>query len=284
MSAPSLPPTPRNQPDEELDLALETFLAQRTLLFRIARRVTGSTASAEEVVQEAWMRWQRTDRSAIKNPAAFLTTTTTHLAINVIQSARHRHETPAELTVADASDLSQDPTLGAEQAGAVEDALRVLMARLGPAELAAYVLRKAFDYPYDDIAGLLRTSVANARQLVRRAQLHAEGDRDQAVDRDEHRALVEAFLVGARTGELADLERLVVDRSAATLTRHPRPPARRSHVRVVPPGLSTPRTSEVRAASEGVALSRLRAKPWSETAGRPKHCSAGGASARSSTT
>src|SRR5690349_18583862 len=106
---------PSTTAPHDLDEALETFLAQRTLLLRIARRVTGSVVNAEEVVQEAWMRWQRTDRTTILNPAAFLTTTTTHLAINVIQSARHRHETPAELPFIDASDPTQDPTLRAER-------------------------------------------------------------------------------------------------------------------------------------------------------------------------
>jgi RNA polymerase sigma-70 factor (ECF subfamily) len=230
------------------------------------------------------VRWQRTDRSRIKNPAAFLTTTTTHLAINVIQSARHRHETPAELPFADASDATQDPTLRAEQTGAVEEALQALMARLSPAELAAYLLRKAFEYPYDDIAVLLRTSAANARQLVRRAQLHADGAREQPVDNIEHRALVAAFLTGARTGELAELERLVIDRAASTLARHPRPAARRSHARVVRPTRSAQRTSDVRFVAEAGVLSRLPMGSWIETAQRPEHCSAGGASVRPSTT
>src|SRR6478735_9590225 len=94
----------------DLDVALEVFLAERTRLFRIAYRVVGDVASAEDVVQEAWLRWQRTDRRVIKNPAAFLTTTTTHLAINVIQSARYRHEAPIESPVAEMVDSSQDPT------------------------------------------------------------------------------------------------------------------------------------------------------------------------------
>jgi RNA polymerase sigma-70 factor (ECF subfamily) len=196
----------------DLDLALEVFLTQRTRLFRIARRVTGDVDTAEDVVQEAWLRWQRTDRSAIKNPAAFLTTTTTHLAINVIQSARHRHETPTETSAESLldglADL-EDPTRSAEQTAVVEETLLVLMARLRPAELAAYLLRKGFDYPYGDIAGLLRTTIANARQLVRRAQQRIEGDREREVDPGDHRDLVAAFLTAARSGDLADLERLL---------------------------------------------------------------------------
>lgn len=284
MSAPSLPTTSRTESGDQLDRALEIFLAQRTLMFRIARRVTGSSVSAEEVVQEAWLRWQRTDRDAIVNPAAFLTTTTTHLAINVIQSARHRHETPAELPFADAADPTQDPTLQAERTGAVEEAMGALMARLSPAELAAYLLRKAFDYPYGDIAALLHTSTVNARQLVRRAQVHAEGDRDQPVDAAEHRAVVAAFLTGARSGELVDLERVLTDRAAPTLGRHPRPPARRSHAGAGARSVSNDRTSVVRLEGGEVTLSRLPTEPWSETTERREDCSAGGASAQSSMT
>src|SRR6478735_11759057 len=171
----------------DLDVALEVFLAERTRLFRIAYRVVGDVSSAEDVVQEAWMRWQRTDRRVIKNPAAFLTTATTHLAINVIQSARHRHETYTESPLAELTDPDQDPTAHAEQTCAVEETLLLLMARLSPAELAAYLLRKGFEYPYAAIATLLGTTGANARQLVRRAQLRIEGDSVRGVDADAHR-------------------------------------------------------------------------------------------------
>jgi RNA polymerase sigma factor (sigma-70 family) len=195
--------------EEELDQALEVFLAQRTVLLRIAYRIVGDAVGAEDVVQDAWLRWQRTDRAAIKNPAAFLTTTTVHLAINVIQSARHRHETTTESLLAHLIDPAQDPTSRAEQAAEVEQILRLLLVRLTPAELAAYVLRKGFDYPYGEIAPLLRTSIPNARQLVRRAQTGIASDRSRPVDPDAHDRLVEAFLAATRTGELRTLEGLL---------------------------------------------------------------------------
>lgn len=206
-------------PSASLDTALAVFLAHRTRLFRIARRITGDTCIAEDVVQEAWLRWQRTDRGAIRNPAAFLTTTTTHLAINVIQSARARHEAPTDSPVLHLVVDAEDPTRRAEQAADVADALFVLMARLKPAELAAYLLRKGFDYPYVDIARLLGTSSANGRQLVRRAQQGIDSDRGRPVDTDAHRELVAAFLLAAGTGDLASLERLLSRSSARCLRR-----------------------------------------------------------------
>ena len=187
----------------DLDPAVEIFLSHRTRLFRVAYRVVGDVAGAEDVVQEAWLRWQRTDRSTIRNPAAFLTTTTTHLAINVIQSARHRHEAPTESPLSDLVDPADDPAHRAEQSAAVEEILVLLMQRLSPGELAAYVLRKGFDYPYVAIAGLLRTSVPNVRQLVRRSQQHLEGDRERAFDADAYRHITTAFLRAARSGDLA---------------------------------------------------------------------------------
>jgi DNA-directed RNA polymerase specialized sigma24 family protein len=217
-----------------LEPALEVFLTQRTRLFRIAHRVTGDVGSAEDVVQEAWLRWQRTDRGAIKNPAAFLTTTTTHLAINIIQSARHRHESPTEWPLADLAAGAEDPVLGAERTAVVEETLLVLMARLSPAELAAYLLRKGFDYTYGDIAALLHTSAANSRQLVRRAQQRIDGDRERPVAGEDHRRLVSAFQMAARTGELAALETLLTRATRPSTRPHERPAVRPAHRAATP--------------------------------------------------
>lgn len=214
-----------------LDTALEVFLAERTQLFRIAHRVTGDVASAEDVVQEAWLRWQRADRGVIKNPAAFLTTATTHLAINVIQSARHRHEAPSESPLARLAEPSNDPALEAERKAVLEKTLELLMARLSSGKLAAYVLRKGFDYPYSEIARLLRTSSANARQLVRRAQQRIEGDHERAVDGADHRCLVTAFEAATRTGDLASLETVLTRAARPTTRTHDRAPVRLTHRR-----------------------------------------------------
>jgi RNA polymerase sigma-70 factor (ECF subfamily) len=194
----------------ELDQALRIFLAERTRLLRLAYRVVGDIAAAEDVVQDAWLRWQRVDRREINNPAAFLTTATTHLAINVIQSARHRHELPT-----DAGRLvlgtSDDPTRRAERTLATERLLGFMMAKLRPAELAAFVLRKCFEYPYQDIADLLGVSDANARQLVRRAHTSIAAPSVRSVDTEAHRRMVAAFTAAAEQGELADLLSMLAD-------------------------------------------------------------------------
>jgi DNA-directed RNA polymerase specialized sigma24 family protein len=118
-----------------------------------------SASEAEDLVQDVWLRWQTTDRSVVENPAAFLATTTTRLAINALQSARVRRETYIGPWLPEPVDTSADPYLGAERGEALEFAALLLMEKLAPSERAAYVLREAFDYPYGQIpASLSRVS------------------------------------------------------------------------------------------------------------------------------
>ena len=107
-------------------------------MFGIAYRMLGSVAEAEDIVQEAWLRWQQTDRSTVRNPGGFLTTMTTRLAINTADSARVRRETYVGPWLPEPVDTSADPTLGAERAEAVEAAVLVLLERL-PAQGAGGV-------------------------------------------------------------------------------------------------------------------------------------------------
>src|SRR5262245_5086094 len=151
---------------DALEQAVSAFVEVRPRLFGIAYRMLGSVTEAEDVLQETWLRWQKTDRSTITNPSAFLALITTRLSINVPQSARSRRETYLGPWLPEPIDTSADPALGAERAGALELACLLLVERLGPIERAAYVLREAFVYPYKRIADILQVSPVNARQLV----------------------------------------------------------------------------------------------------------------------
>ncbi|MFF4475216.1 RNA polymerase sigma-70 factor [Streptomyces sp. NPDC001599] len=193
-------------PPGTLDQATKDFLSARPQLFGIAYRVLGSAAEAEDIVQEAWLRWQSTDRSKVHEPTAFLTTVATRLAINVAQSARVRRESYVGPWLPEPVDTTQDPHLGAERAEALEMAVLLLLEKLNPVERAAYVLREAFDYPYGRIAEILETSEANTRQLVSRGRKHLAAERKEAVTPTAHRRLLEVFLSAARTGDLAGLE------------------------------------------------------------------------------
>lgn len=194
-----------------LDEAATVFVGVRRQLFGIAYRMLGSAAEAEDVVQEAWLRWQSTDRTVVLDPPAYLATVTTRLAINVAQSARVRRETYVGPWLPEPVDTSADPQVGAERGEAVELAVLLVLEKLTPTERAAYVLREAFDYPYEQIAAILETGQANARQLVSRARRRLAAERHEPVDAGEHRRLLEAFLAAARTGDLAALEELLAE-------------------------------------------------------------------------
>ncbi|MFG3128113.1 RNA polymerase sigma-70 factor [Streptomyces tendae] len=192
-----------------LEEATRQFLETRPRLFGIAYRVLGSAAEAEDVVQDAWVRWQKADRTDVVEPAAFLATMTTRLAINTAQSARVRREAYVGPWLPEPIDTSTDPHVGAERAEAVEMAVLLLMEKLNPVERAAYVLREAFDYPYKQLAVILETSEGNARQLVSRARKHLSAERREQVGRTEHKRLLEVFLTAARSGHLETLEQVL---------------------------------------------------------------------------
>ncbi|MFF7888751.1 RNA polymerase sigma-70 factor [Streptomyces sp. NPDC020794] len=189
-----------------LDQATKDFLSVRPQIFGIAYRVLGSVVEAEDVVQDTWLRWQNTDRSKINEPAAFLTTVATRLAINLAQSARVRRESYIGTWLPEPVDTTQDPLLGAERAEALEMAVLLLLEKLNPMERTAYVLREAFDYPYERVAEILETTEANTRQLVSRARKHLAAERKKRVTSAAHRRLLEVFLAAARTGDLSGLE------------------------------------------------------------------------------
>jgi RNA polymerase sigma-70 factor (ECF subfamily) len=186
-----------------------SFEAVRPRLFGIAYRTLESAADADDVVQDAWIRWQGTDRNQVRDAPAFLATTTKRLALNVVQSARARHETFFQPWHPEQVDAQADPRLGAERREELEHALLTLSEKLSQSERAAYVLREAFDYPYRRIADVLATSEANARQLVTRGRVRLAGGRRRHVGAAELQRFVDAFADAAQTGELMTLERLL---------------------------------------------------------------------------
>ena len=156
--------------DAIADDALSAFLSVRPRLLGIAYRMLGCAAAAEDLVQDVWVRWQTTDRSVVRDPAAFLATTATRLAINVMQSARARRETYVASLLPEPIDTSANPAVGAERRDALHGAWQVLLETLSPTERSAFILREGFDLAYRDIANTLRLQEANARQVVTRAR------------------------------------------------------------------------------------------------------------------
>ena len=188
------------------DDGLAAFMSVRPRLFGIAYRMLRSAAEAEDVVQDVWVRWQTADRSLVRDAVAFLATTTTRLAINVMHSARSRRETSAGRWLPEPVDNSADPRLDAERGQALASGILVLLERLTPVERAAYILREALDYPYREIADVLRLGEANARQVVTRARQHVANGRRMSANSTEQRRLLDAFIAAAKSGDVAGLE------------------------------------------------------------------------------
>lgn len=181
--------------------------------FGVAYRMLGSVAEAEDVAQEAMLRFARQEDEIVE-PAAWITTVATRLSINVLKSARARREAyvgpwlPEPLL----EDPAPGPATKAELSDSLSLALLVLLERLSPAERAAYLLREVFGYGYAEIADIIEQSEVNSRQLVSRARKHLEASRPR-FDADEQArdALLERFLAAAEEGDLHGLEELLAE-------------------------------------------------------------------------
>jgi RNA polymerase sigma-70 factor (TIGR02957 family) len=192
--------------------ALDEFQEQRRRLFGIAYRMLGSATDAEDVLQDAWLRWQAVDPARVDDPAAFLARTVTNLCLNALTSARARREVylgpwlPEPVLTGD-GDLG--PLEDAVQRESVSFALLALLERLSPAERAAYVLREAFAYSSREVAELIGTTEANARQLHSRARRRVTGAQTRQVSTAQWQDLIARFLIAARDGDVAGLEALL---------------------------------------------------------------------------
>lgn len=197
------------QIDRDDDDGLSVFLRVRSRLFGIAYRMLGSAAEAEDVLQDVWIRWQTADRVVVREPAAFLVTTTTRLAINVMQSARSRRETSVRGSLPDPMATATDPGSETERTQALASGVLLLLQTLSPTERAAYILREAFDYSYRQIAHALQLGEANARQAVTRARQHIGTHPRASVTPRDRRRLLEAFIAAAASARLSGLERML---------------------------------------------------------------------------
>jgi RNA polymerase sigma-70 factor (TIGR02957 family) len=201
------------------DLAAE-FETHRQQLFGLAYRLLGSASEAEDAVQDAYLRLHKADRAAIRSLPAWLAKAVTNLCLNRLTSARARRESYTGPWLPEAvftADGALGPLESVEQRDSVSIALLTLMERLTPAERAAFVLREAFAYSHGDIADILDTSEANARQLHRRARerLDRQAPRFRP-DPARWKALVERFLDAARGGDVNGLAAMLAENVTST--------------------------------------------------------------------
>lgn len=194
--------------------APDEFHALRPRLFGIAYRMLGIRADAEDVLQDAWLRWREADRASLQSAEAWLVTVVTRLAIDRLRAAKTERQAytgewlPEPLVEWDVD----TPEAIVERAGEISLAFLHMLERLGPEERAAFLLRQAFDYDYGEIARMLGKSEAAARQVVHRASERLRLERPRfEVPRETHRELLERFMRAAATGERNAIRSLLAD-------------------------------------------------------------------------
>jgi RNA polymerase sigma-70 factor (ECF subfamily) len=190
------------------------FEAHRGHLLALAYRMTGSVADAEDIVQEAFIRWGRADRESVQHPRAFLSRTVTRLCLDSLKSARARRETyvgpwlpepvlgEGAMSVEAANELAQDVSM----------ALMMALERLSPLERAAFLLHDVFDSGYAEVAAALGRSEGACRQLVSRARSRVRDARPKyETSVEQHAKVVRAFGATVLTGDVDALRRLLTD-------------------------------------------------------------------------
>jgi RNA polymerase sigma-70 factor (ECF subfamily) len=197
------------------ETATDVFEAHRPVLLGVAYRMLGRVADAEDVVQEAWLRWSGSDRADVRESRGYLVRITTRLAIDRLRQIKSRGETYVgpwlpEPYVTDFGDTVPDTAERAVLADSVSLAVLVVLESLSPLERAVFVLREAFGFPYADIAAMLDRGEPAVRQLAGRARKHVEERRPRYdVDPAERRDLTERFLAAAADGDLDGLMALL---------------------------------------------------------------------------
>jgi RNA polymerase sigma-70 factor (ECF subfamily) len=193
---------------------VQTFTALRPRLFSIAYRMLGVRADAEDVVQDAWLRWHSSDATALQSAEAWLVTVTTRLAIDRLRTRKAERESyigwwlPEPLVELD----ERTPESAAEMASDVSVAFLWVLERLSADERAAFLMRQVFDQDYAEIAAMLNKSEASCRQMVHRAQERVQQERPRfEVAKETHRELLAQFMQAAASGDRAAMKAMMSD-------------------------------------------------------------------------
>ena len=182
----------------------------------LARRMLGSSVEAEDMVQEACLRWERAPTTEVRSPKAFLTTIVTRLCLNHLDLARVRleHE-DAPLLLENSFSQARSPAEHAEFTDALSEALRTVLGNLSPTERVVFLLREAFEFDYADIALVVDRSEENCRQILRRARERlATRETSAEPEREQNQRVVSEFLNAAETGQFEQLLNLLSDGAA----------------------------------------------------------------------
>jgi RNA polymerase sigma-70 factor (TIGR02957 family) len=184
----------------------DLFARHRNLLFTVAYEMLGSTADAEDVVQETWLRWAGVGHGEVHDPRAYLVRIVTRQALNRLRTVSRRREEYVGEWLPEPLLTSPDVAADAELAESVSIAMLTVLETLGPAERAVFVLREVFETPYEEIAAAVGKSPAAVRQIAHRARDHVAARRPRVeVSTTEQQEAVERFLAAVRHGDLQGL-------------------------------------------------------------------------------
>ncbi|HET9496616.1 MAG TPA: RNA polymerase sigma-70 factor [Chloroflexia bacterium] len=196
--------------------SVETFNQHRGLLFSIAYRMLGSAADAEDVLQDAFLRWQNAPEAEVRSPRSYLTAVVTRLSIDELRSARARREVYVGEWLPEPVPTAGSPELSGtvELAETISTAFLLLLEKLNPVERAVFLLREVFDYEYPEIAQIVGKSEANCRQMVRRARQHLREGRPRfRVSREQQEAIAHKFLEVCAGGDMNGLLAMLAEDS-----------------------------------------------------------------------
>jgi RNA polymerase sigma-70 factor (TIGR02957 family) len=189
---------------------MTVFDEHRRLLFSVAYRMTGSVADAEDLVQEAWLRWSTVDADEIGNPRAYLVRTITNLSLNELTSARARRETYVGPWLPEPLLTEPDASQEAEMADSISQAMLVVLETLSPVERAVFLLHDVFGYSHGEIASILDKSEPAVRQTATRARAHVAARRPRfATDPVVRQEAAERFLEACAGGDLNTMMELL---------------------------------------------------------------------------
>ncbi len=199
----------------------ELFTELRPVLMKVARRMLGSEAEAEDIVQEAFLKWQGVAPADVRSPKAYLTTVVTRLSLNRLDLARVRlQDADSRLVLENFSSSGRSPAEHAELADALAQVFLTVLGNLSATERAVFLLREAFDLDYTDIASVVDRTEQNCRQILKRARDRIAAKEFSAGQKPEqHQRVIAEFLNAAETGEIDRLLQVLSDE--ATLARDP---------------------------------------------------------------
>jgi RNA polymerase sigma-70 factor (ECF subfamily) len=190
----------------------DDFETYRPLMFSIAYRMLGSAMEAEDIVQEAYLRYQRVSPQDIDSPKAFLSAVVTRLCLNQLQSARARREQDVGPWLPEPILTAPSPAAKLSADESISMAFLVLLENLTPPQRAVFLLREVFDYDYSEIAAILGKDEAACRQLFSRAKKHLAEHRPRFKPSPEaHRQMLERFMNAVGAGDMDGLTRLLAD-------------------------------------------------------------------------